>query len=155
MLVSLDGFRWDYLDRGLTPNLSRLAREGVRAEAMVPVFPTKTFPNHYSIVTGRYPAHHGIVGNRFTAPDIGGRFRLDIARQCGTAASTWLSRSGSPRSDRGNPPLPYSGREGRRAINGVRPTHTRSLRRATCPIPPGYAGCSNGSTCRRSAVRPS
>jgi predicted AlkP superfamily pyrophosphatase or phosphodiesterase len=53
VLVSLDGFRWDYLDRGLTPNLSRLAREGVRAEAMVPVFPTKTFPNHYTIVTGR------------------------------------------------------------------------------------------------------
>ena len=67
MLVSLDGFRWDYLDRGLTPNLSRLAREGVRAEAMVPVFPTKTFPNHYTIVTGRYPARHGILGNVFTA----------------------------------------------------------------------------------------
>jgi hypothetical protein len=49
VLVSLDGFRWDYLDRGLTPNLSRLAREGVRAAALVPVFPTKTFPNHYTI----------------------------------------------------------------------------------------------------------
>jgi predicted AlkP superfamily pyrophosphatase or phosphodiesterase len=76
VLVSLDGFRWDYLDRGLTPNLSRLAREGVHAEAMVPVFPTKTFPNHYSIVTGRYPAKHGILGNLFTAPDVGGRFSL-------------------------------------------------------------------------------
>jgi predicted AlkP superfamily pyrophosphatase or phosphodiesterase len=74
--VSLDGFRWDYLDRGLTPNLSRLAREGVRAEAMVPVFPTKTFPNHYTIVTGRYPARHGIPGNVFTAPDVPGRFSL-------------------------------------------------------------------------------
>lgn len=68
--------RWDYLDRGLTPNLSRLAREGVRAEAMVPVFPTKTFPNHYTMVTGRFPAGHGIVGNVLTAPDIGGRLSL-------------------------------------------------------------------------------
>jgi predicted AlkP superfamily pyrophosphatase or phosphodiesterase len=76
VLVSLDGFRWDYLDRGLTPNLSRLAREGVRAAALVPVFPTKTFPNHYTIVTGRYPAGHGIVGNVFTAPDIGARLTL-------------------------------------------------------------------------------
>jgi predicted AlkP superfamily pyrophosphatase or phosphodiesterase len=76
VLVSLDGFRWDYLERGLTPNLSRLAREGVRAEAMVPVFPSKTFPNHYTIVTGRYPAKHGILGNVFTAPDVGGRFML-------------------------------------------------------------------------------
>ncbi len=54
ILVSIDGFRWDYLDRGVTPNLARLAREGVRARSMVPVFPTKTFPNHYSIVTGLY-----------------------------------------------------------------------------------------------------
>ena len=76
VLVSIDGFRWDYLDRGLTPNLSRLAREGVRAEAMIPVFPTKTFPNHASIVTGRYPVHHGIIGNTFTAPDLGARFSM-------------------------------------------------------------------------------
>ncbi|HEU4525489.1 MAG TPA: ectonucleotide pyrophosphatase/phosphodiesterase [Gemmatimonadales bacterium] len=76
LLISIDGVRWDYLDRGLTPNLSRLAREGVRAEAMVPVFPTKTFPNHYTMVTGRFPAGHGIVGNVLTAPDIGGRLSL-------------------------------------------------------------------------------
>jgi hypothetical protein len=44
LLISIDGFRWHYLDRGLTPNLSRLAREGVRAEAVVPVFPTTPFP---------------------------------------------------------------------------------------------------------------
>ena len=76
LLISIDGFRWDYLDRGLTPNLSRLAGQGVRAEALVPVFPTKTYPNHYTIVTGRYPAKHGIVGNVLTAPDIGRRLTL-------------------------------------------------------------------------------
>jgi predicted AlkP superfamily pyrophosphatase or phosphodiesterase len=65
ILISIDGFRYDYLDRGLTPNLTRIAKDGVRAEWMRPSFPTKTFPNHYSIVTGLYPEHHGIVGNDF------------------------------------------------------------------------------------------
>lgn len=63
VLVSLDGFRADYLDRPVAKNLQRLARGGVRAEWMTPSFPTKTFPNHYTIVTGLYPEHHGIVAN--------------------------------------------------------------------------------------------
>jgi predicted AlkP superfamily pyrophosphatase or phosphodiesterase len=103
LLVSIDGFRWDYLDRGLTPNLSRLAREGVRAEALVPVFPTKTYPNHYTIVTGRYPANHGIVGNVLTAPDIGRRLTLwdrEAVRDAGfyLAEPIWVTaeRQGPP-----------------------------------------------------------
>ena len=76
MLVSLDGFRWDYLDRGLTPALSRLAADGVRARALVPVFPTTTFPNHYTLVTGLTAGRHGIVGNRFSAPDVGRGFSM-------------------------------------------------------------------------------
>lgn len=71
ILVSLDGFRRDYLERAQTPVLDRLAAEGVLADGLVPVFPTKTFPNHVSIATGLYPAHHGIVGNRFRDPDLG------------------------------------------------------------------------------------
>ncbi|GFT79358.1 hypothetical protein NPIL_20161, partial [Nephila pilipes] len=51
LLISLDGFRPDYLKRGLNPTLERLSRCGVRAPYMMPVFPTKTFPNHYSQVT--------------------------------------------------------------------------------------------------------
>ena len=73
ILVSLDGFRWDYLGRAPTPNLDRLIARGVRARWMTPVFPTLTFPNHYTIVTGLYPEHHGIVGNRFVDP-TGTRF---------------------------------------------------------------------------------
>lgn len=65
VLVSMDGFRWDYQARYETPALDRLAARGVRADALVPVFPTLTFPNHYSIATGLYPANHGLVGNRF------------------------------------------------------------------------------------------
>jgi predicted AlkP superfamily pyrophosphatase or phosphodiesterase len=62
ILVSIDGFRPDYLDRGMTPNLSALAAGGVSA-AMRPSFPSKTFPNHWAIVTGLRPDRNGIVGN--------------------------------------------------------------------------------------------
>lgn len=63
ILVSIDGFRPDYLDRGVTPTLSRLAAGGVSA-AMRPSFPSKTFPNHYTLVTGLRPDRNGIVGNK-------------------------------------------------------------------------------------------
>ncbi|MDE8653338.1 ectonucleotide pyrophosphatase/phosphodiesterase [Novosphingobium album (ex Liu et al. 2023)] len=67
ILVSLDGFRADYLDRGVTPNLAALAARGVSA-AMRPSFPSKTFPNHWAIVTGKVPDHNGIVANRMEDP---------------------------------------------------------------------------------------
>jgi predicted AlkP superfamily pyrophosphatase or phosphodiesterase len=63
ILISIDGFRADYLDRGFTPTLRALAGDGVQARALRPVFPTLTFPNHYTLVTGLYPDHHGIVDN--------------------------------------------------------------------------------------------
>ncbi|KAJ2359123.1 hypothetical protein GGF43_000289 [Coemansia sp. RSA 2618] len=65
VLVSLDGFRADYLDRGLTPNLLNIGKQGLRADYMLPSFPSSTFPNHYTIVTGLYPGSHGIVSNVF------------------------------------------------------------------------------------------
>ncbi|KAJ9051619.1 hypothetical protein DSO57_1002753 [Entomophthora muscae] len=65
ILISIDGFRADYLDRGLTPNLKRIINAGSRAKFMVPSFPTVTFPNHYALATGLYPDSHGIVGNTF------------------------------------------------------------------------------------------
>ena len=63
ILISIDGFRPDYLARGVTPNLNALAAAGVSA-SMRPSFPSKTFPNHWTLVTGLVPDHHGIVGNR-------------------------------------------------------------------------------------------
>ncbi|MBS0516151.1 MAG: alkaline phosphatase family protein [Proteobacteria bacterium] len=74
ILISIDGFRADFFDRGLTPNLKTLAADGVHARAMRPAFPTLTFPNHYTLVTGLYPDHHGIVNNRFTDPVSGEKF---------------------------------------------------------------------------------
>ncbi len=76
LLVSLDGFRWDYLDRYEAPTLAQLAAEGVRAERLVPSFPTKTFPNHYTLVTGLYAARHGIVANTMYDPVFDASFSL-------------------------------------------------------------------------------
>jgi predicted AlkP superfamily pyrophosphatase or phosphodiesterase len=76
ILISIDGYRWDYFDSIPTPGLSRLAREGTRAQRMVPVFPSKTFPNHYSIVTGLHPEQHGIVSNTMYDPALNARFSL-------------------------------------------------------------------------------
>ena len=68
ILISIDGFKAEYLDRFELPNLRRLAERGARARAMIPVFPSLTFPNHYSLVTGLHPQRHGIVSNRFYDP---------------------------------------------------------------------------------------
>lgn len=69
VMISIDGYRWDYPDRYPTPAITRLSEAGVRAERLLPVWPTLTFPNHYSLVTGLPPAAHGIVGNEFPAGD--------------------------------------------------------------------------------------
>ncbi|MBA4185359.1 MAG: alkaline phosphatase family protein [Acidobacteria bacterium] len=63
ILISLDGFRYDYLDKYKPKVLNQLAKKGVRAKWMIPSFPSKTFPNHYTIATGLYPEHHGIIEN--------------------------------------------------------------------------------------------
>ena len=68
VLVSFDGFRHDYLARFDTPSFDRLGDAGARADGLIPVFPSLTFPAHYSIATGLYPERHGIVGNRFYDP---------------------------------------------------------------------------------------
>ena len=65
VLVSIDAFRWDYLKLhpDETPHLIALAHDGVTLRELIPVYPSNTFPNHYSIATGLYPSHHGIVNN--------------------------------------------------------------------------------------------
>lgn len=88
ILISIDGFRPDYLDRGLTPHLAALAERGVRG-AMRPAFPSKTFPNHYTLVTGLRPDRHGIVDNTMADPQMPGRtFSLGNAAEV-TDAAWW------------------------------------------------------------------
>jgi predicted AlkP superfamily pyrophosphatase or phosphodiesterase len=121
ILVSFDGWRWDYMDRYPTPNLRALAARGVRAERMIPSFPVLTYPNHYTLVTGLYPEHHGIVANNIIDERIGPRFSMSA--ETATDSRWW-----------GGVPLWVSVvRDGRRAaptfwpgsnveIAGVRPT---------------------------------
>lgn len=75
ILISCDGFRWDYPQYYDTPFLNRMAAEGVSGE-LVPSFPSKTFPNHYTLVTGLRPEHHGIIANSFIDRATGARFSL-------------------------------------------------------------------------------
>ncbi|SHF76386.1 alkaline phosphatase family protein [Flavobacterium defluvii] len=76
VLVSMDGFRWDYQKQFNLQNLKQIAKEGVHAKSMKPSYPTKTFPNHYSIVTGLYPDHHGIINNVFYDAALNQSFSL-------------------------------------------------------------------------------
>ena len=74
LLVSFDGFMNEYIDRNPTPNFDRMIATGTKAEHLIPVFPTKTFPNHYSQVTGLLVENHGIISNSFPDDSLGGRF---------------------------------------------------------------------------------
>lgn len=76
ILISLDGWRWDYHTKARVPHLRRLMSRGVRAEGLIPSFPTKTFPNHYTLVTGLYPGHHGMVANTVRDPRTGRLFTM-------------------------------------------------------------------------------
>ncbi|RAL37129.1 hypothetical protein DM860_004051 [Cuscuta australis] len=77
LFISSDGFRFGYQYKTHTPNIDRLIKNGTEAElGLIPVFPTLTFPNHYSIVTGLYPAYHGIINNHFLDPDTGEAFTM-------------------------------------------------------------------------------
>lgn len=75
IVISLDGCRWDYPQWYHTPFFDRMAQEGV-ASGLIPSYPSKTFPNHYTLATGLYPDHHGIVANDFFDPTTGRRFSL-------------------------------------------------------------------------------
>ncbi|RIJ41718.1 alkaline phosphatase family protein [Pontibacter oryzae] len=68
IMISADGFRYDYADKFQAKNLQALRAQGVAAASMIPSFPSKTFPNHYSLVTGMYPATHGLINNYFYDP---------------------------------------------------------------------------------------
>ena len=76
ILISIDGFRYDYLEKYKPKTLRKLAKKGVRAKWMTPSFPTKTFPNHYTIATGLLPENHGITTNNIYDPEFDAVFSL-------------------------------------------------------------------------------
>ena len=98
ILISLDGVRHDYLDRGPLPALDRIAREGLRAERLIPVFPSSTFPGHVSLATGTTPDVHGIVDNEFWDPARGERFDYSNDASWIEAEPLWVTaeRQGVP-----------------------------------------------------------
>lgn len=81
ILISFDGWRWDYRQRVPMPNLERLIARGVRAEYLIPSFPSKTFPNHYTLVTGLHPGRHGIVANNIWDAATGRSFSLSNRKE--------------------------------------------------------------------------
>lgn len=76
ILISIDGFRHDYFEKYQPEFLNQIATTGVKAEYMSPSYPSVTFPNHYTIVTGMIPPHHGLVGNNMFNPKTGERYSL-------------------------------------------------------------------------------
>jgi predicted AlkP superfamily pyrophosphatase or phosphodiesterase len=124
VLVALDGFHPSYLERAPSRHLRRLAQEGVRARWLVPVFPTVTFPNFYSIATGLYPEHHGIVSNNMRDSALG---RFSLRDQSAVRDPRWWSGPGEPiwvtvvRQGKRAATFFWPGSDV--AINGVRPTY--------------------------------
>ncbi|KAI0696269.1 Phosphodiest-domain-containing protein [Cytidiella melzeri] len=82
LIVSIDGLRADYLDRGYTPHLLAISKKGLRAKSMQPIFPTLTFPNHWALMTGLYAESHGIVANNFWDPASKTEFRYNKIESC-------------------------------------------------------------------------
>jgi len=82
LIVSIDGLRADYLDRGLTPNLLHISENGLRAKSMKPIFPTLTFPNHWALMTGLHAESNGIVGNNFWDPKSKSTFEYNRIESC-------------------------------------------------------------------------
>lgn len=87
ILISADGFRWDYADKYHAKNLLALAGDGVKAESMIPSYPSVTFPNHYTLVTGLYPSHQGIINNSFYDP--GRKEFYSMSNKVKVADGTW------------------------------------------------------------------
>jgi len=87
ILVSADGFRYDYAEKYQATHLLKLAGEGVKASSMIPSYPSVTFPNHYTLVTGLYPAHQGIVNNAFYDRDRKGFYSM--SNKAKVADASW------------------------------------------------------------------
>lgn len=91
ILISIDGFRWDYFDKVDTPNLDKIINEGAKAEGLKTSYPSKTFPNHISIVTGSYPSNHGIISNYFYDADFDEYFYIGAGSKAAQDGK-WINR---------------------------------------------------------------
>lgn len=128
LMISLDGFRWDYVEKFSPPNLKAFIKEGAAARSLIPIYPSMTFPNHFTLVTGLTAEHHGLLGNQFYDPaknreySMGDGKAVDdgtwysgiplwvaVQRQGMVAASYfWVASSAEIAGQRPNYWLPYS-----------------------------------------------
>ena len=81
IMISIDGFRHDYIDKHQAKFLDKLANQGVQAKSLIPSYPSVTFPNHYTLVTGLYPGNHGLTGNNIYDKKMNERYSLGNAAQ--------------------------------------------------------------------------
>ncbi len=81
ILISVDGYRFDYTEKFQAPNIQKFAEEGVKAEALIPCYPSKTFPNHWAVATGTYPGHNGLIHNAFFSKNYQATFKLGDAAE--------------------------------------------------------------------------
>lgn len=125
VLISFDGFRHDYMELHDAPNFRRVAATGMRAERMIPAFPTKTFPTHYSVATGMYAENHGLVGNRYWDPDLEAGY--DMGERAVVEDGSWYR--GEPiwvtAETQGMVTASYFFVGSEADVAGVRPTHWR------------------------------
>lgn len=123
ILISIDGFRHDYIEMAETPALDRLTAGGFKAESLQQVFPTKTFPTHYSAVTGLHPGTHGVVANSMLDPRDGRRFSM---RDRDAVGDGYWYRDGEPiwvtAEKQGLKAVTYFWPGSEARIDGVRPT---------------------------------
>jgi predicted AlkP superfamily pyrophosphatase or phosphodiesterase len=133
ILISIDSYRSDYLDKGHSPVLAALAADGVRAKGLRPVYPSLTFPNHYTMVTGLYPDEHGIVNNSMRDPILG---NFSPPNRAANTDGRWW--------DQAEPIWVTAQKQGRRTasvywpgtqaeIHGVRPTYWQLFDAAVPP----------------------
>jgi len=87
ILISADGFRYDYAEKYHATHLLQLADSGVQAPYMMPSYPSVTFPNHYTLVTGLYPSHHGLVNNSYY--DRGRKDFYSMSNKAKVADASW------------------------------------------------------------------
>lgn len=127
ILISLDGFKPEYLDKYPAPTLNMLAKQGVRAKWMTPSFPSLTFPNHYAIATGLYPDHNGIVANTIYAPEFNETFSMSKREEVGNGR-WWLGEPiwvTAEKQGQRSAPLFFPGSEAE--IAGKRPSYWKAF----------------------------
>jgi predicted AlkP superfamily pyrophosphatase or phosphodiesterase len=127
ILISLDGFKPEYLDKYPAPTLSLLAKQGVRAKWMTPSFPSLTFPNHYTIATGLYPDHNGMVANNMYSAEFNETFSMSKREEVGKGR-WWLGEPiwvTAEKQGQRSAPLFFPGSEAE--IAGKRPSYWKAF----------------------------